>query len=410
MSLDISMDSSLVITLRGVYCTIVAQNYLPQALALYSSIREIEPDRDCVILVIDADRSALSIDRPRLTVATTAVLGLPAREVSDLATIYDVVEFSTAVKPLFLKHLLATYEQAVYLDPDTFVVSPLVELEPLLDEWGIVLTPHFLEPIEPGDTYISEVHSLTVGIHNLGFCAVGRQAIPFLDWWWSHLERECLIYPLLGIFVDQKWTDIGATLFNAHSLRHYGYNVGPWNLHERSFEGETSAWNIKQSGEKLRLFHFSGFNPEDPDAISVRLNFSMKEAGVGSEALTALSRRYAARVLDARAMLGASPRYAFEADTSGKLLNKRIRRAYRKELIAQGRAHNLPSPFQKGDARAFKKWKTRSWASRVSAGAGDAAIAMKYAFPDEYNSMKRILPAQFTWLRKRLLRALRVRR
>lgn len=405
-----SLDDDATLMLRGVYCTIVAQNYLPQALTLYSSIRATEPHRDLVILVIDADRPDLESGRPRLNVLSTSVLGLTDRELDDLAMIYDVVEFSTSLKPLLLKHLLSTYEYAVYLDPDTFVVSPLVELEPLLDKWGIVLTPHFLEPIAPGGTYISEVHSLTAGVHNLGFCAVDRKGIPFLDWWWSHLERECLIYPLLGIFVDQKWTDIGATLFDAYSLRHYGYNAGPWNLHERSLDETHSGWIIRQTGEPLRLFHFSGFDPADPGAISVRLNFNMRDADVGSDALSRLSYRYARGLLDASNALGSSPRYGFERASDGKLLKTRTRRAYRRALVAQGRDHNLPSPFRVEEARAFKKWKRRSWPSRVGTSVADAAIAMKYAFPDEFNSFKRILPAQFVWLRKGLLRASRVRR
>lgn len=396
--------------LRGIYCTIVAQNYLPQALALYASIREVEPGRDFVILVIDSERSDLQTGRPRLSVVSTSVLGLSEREILDLATIYDVVEFSTAVKPLFLKWLLTTHDQAVYLDPDTFLISPLSELEPLLDRWGIVLTPHFLEPIEPGQGYISEIHSLTVGIHNLGFCAVSREGIPFLDWWWSHLERECLIYPLLGVFVDQKWTDIGATLFNAHSLRHYGYNAGPWNLHEREFYEYEHEWVMARTHEPLRLFHFSGFDPAEPDAISARLNFSLKDAGVGSSALSALSHRYAQVMLHAAAALGEDAPYSFDRDSRGKRLNKRIRRAYRKDLIVGGSDHNLPSPFLARDAKAFRRWRKRSWTSRVHIGVSDAAIAIKYVFPDEYSAVKRSLPSQFSRLRARLLRAAQIRR
>ena len=398
------------LTLREVYCTIVAQNYLPQALTLYASIRDTEPHRDMVILVIDAERPDLELGRPRLTMVSTSVLGMTDREVDDLAMIYDVVEFSTSVKPLLLKHLLSTYEYAVYLDPDTFVVSPLFEVEPLLDTWGIVLTPHFLEPIAPGEAYVSEVHSLTVGVHNLGFCAVGRKGIPFLEWWWSHLRRECLIYPLLGLFVDQKWTDIGATLFKVHSLRHYGYNVGPWNLHERSVDETPSGWVVRQSGEELRLFHFSGFDPEDPDAISVRLSFDMRGADLGSDVLSRLCFHYAQKVLDARNALGPSPSYRFGRSSDGKRLTSRTRRAYRKQLIAQEGNQQLPSPFSIDEAKAFKKWRRRSWPSRVGTSAADAAIALKYAFPEEFNRLKRVFPAQTAWLRKGLLRASRVRR
>lgn len=394
---------------RGVYCTVVAQNYLPQALALYSSVRAIEPDRELIILVVDADRRELEVGRSHLRIATTADLGISEREVLNLAAIYDVVEFSTAVKPLFFKSLLETYEQVVYLDPDTFLLSPLVELEPLVDEHGIVLTPHFLKPIPGRVTHISEVHSLTVGVHNLGFCAVGRTAIPFLDWWWSHLRRECLIYPLLGIFVDQKWTDVGATLFGAHSLQHFGYNVGPWNLHERSFSDVDGEWKLDSSEDHLRLFHFSGFNPDDPDAISIRLSLDMRGTDVGSPSLSALSRTYADAVLAARLELGPAPAYGFARDTRGQVITKRVRRAFRKSLLER-EGWSPPSPFLQSEVSKFRSWKRSSVSSRLGLTAGDAALAAKYVFPDEFSRVKTALPKQFRWVRQQLLSASKVRR
>lgn len=393
--------------LSGVYCTVVAQNYLPQALALYSSVREVEPDRELVVLVVDADRTDLATGRDRLTIATTGILGLSDREIHDLAAIYDVVEFSTAVKPLFFKALLDEYQQVTYLDPDTFVVSPLTELESLVEEHGVVLTPHFLESIPRDITHITEVHSLTVGVHNLGFGSFGQKGLPFLDWWWSHLERECLIYPLLGIFVDQKWTDIGATLFDAHSLRHYGYNVGPWNLHERSFTDHNGTLTVDASGDELRLVHFSGFNPRDPDAISVRLSLDMREAGVAFPALKELSRLYAERVLEAQGVLGSPPDYAFATDADGGRISKRSRRTYRKALLA---GEVPPSPFVASEVDAYRRWNLSAWRSRIGVTMGDAAMAAKYVFPDEFTAIKKSLPKQFSWVRERLLTAARVRR
>jgi hypothetical protein len=38
---------------------------------------------------------------------------------------YDLVEFATAVKPLLLTALLERTEQVFYLDPDTYVTSPI---------------------------------------------------------------------------------------------------------------------------------------------------------------------------------------------------------------------------------------------------------------------------------------------
>jgi hypothetical protein len=395
---------------RAVYCTVVAENYLPQALALYSSVREVEPNRELVLLVIDNDRRDLEAGREGLRVATTADLGLSDREVLDLAAIYDVVEFATAVKPVFFRTLLEEFEQVVYLDPDMFVVAPLDDLEPLIDEFGVVLTPHFLEPVPAGTTHITEVHSLTVGVHNLGFFAVGRGGMPFLDWWWSHLERECLIYPLLGIFVDQKWTDLGATLFQAHTLRHYGYNVGPHNLHERFFEKTGDDWTVSRSGEPLRLMHFSGFDPKHPESISVRLSEDLRSAGVTTPALSALSTIYADRVNAASAELGARPAYGFAKDSSGKRLSKRTRRAYRKAILAKADGEVLPSPFLEADRDRFRAWQRRALASRAGVTLGDAALAVKYVFPDEFARVKSGLPTQFAWVRSRLLSASRVRR
>lgn len=393
---------------KGIYCTIVAQNYLGQALALYSSVREQEPDRDLVILVVDADRGELAHSRSHLRILGLKDLGLDAQEIDRLAMIYDVVELSTAVKPLLLKLLLDTHEQAVYLDPDMFVIGALTELEGAIEEYGIVLTPHFLSPIPAGVTHITEVHSLTVGVHNLGFCAVGRAGIPFLDWWWGHLKRECLIYPLLGLFVDQKWTDVGANLFGAHSLRHHGYNVGPWNLHERLFEMQGSDLMIPASGEPLRLMHFSGFDPRDPGAISERLNLDMRNLALDTPALRDISEIYAQRVLDAEKILGPKPQYGYVKDSSGRVISKRMRRAYRKALIDGDT--NLPSPFRAADASEFRSWKLSASKKMIGISAGDSALAFKYALPDEFGRLKSTLPKQFRWLRTRLLSATKVRR
>lgn len=363
---------------------------------------------ELVLLVVDDVPKDLEESRPGLRVVSTDILGLSEREVLDLATIYDVVEFSTAVKPLLLKALLASYQTAIYLDPDMYVVSPLVELQPLIKSHGIVLTPHFLEPIAPGSSYISEVHSLTTGVHNLGFCGVGRGSEAFLDWWWQHLRRECLIYPLLGLFVDQKWTDIGANLFAARTLKHYGYNVGPWNLHERPVVKKGDGWMIGATGDALRLLHFSGFDPRDPDAVSVRLNINLRGISAKSDALSELSRDYAQLLLQQIDAIGATQDYGFARDTEGRALTKRVRRAYRKALLTK--SDRLPSPFLLEDATQFRAWKRRSLLSRMSIVLGDSALASKYAFPDEYAKFKKALPGGFNALRERLLAAAEVRR
>ena len=162
------------------YCTILSTNYLAKALTLADTLQRHHPGARLTVLVIDsADAAHLAgIQQPGVEIVGTDVLGLPHRDVLRLATIYDLVELATAVKPLLLKALLADAEQAAYLDPDTYVTSPMVELSPDLEatDGGILLTPHFLDPVPPG-AELTEGHLLTVGVYNLGFCAVDRRAL-----------------------------------------------------------------------------------------------------------------------------------------------------------------------------------------------------------------------------------------
>lgn len=394
-----------------VYCTIVAQNYLPQALALYESVRLQEPGVELELLVIDADRRDLMDSRPGLRVVTSGDLGLTALEFDYLAGIYDVVELSTSVKPLLLRRLLAEFEYAAYLDPDMYLVAPLSELGPALSGNPIQLTPHFLHPIPPGSSYISEVHSLTVGVHNLGFCAVARGAEEFLDWWWTHLSRECLIYPLLGIFVDQKWTDVGGNLFGAASLRHPGYNVGPWNLHERPIHRDGDELLVGDSGDALRLMHFSGFDPRDPDAISVRLSTDLRGKTGAGDAFSQLSHEYAKIQLAAKKSLGKVPNYGYAADSTGRQFSTRLRRAYRADLLeSEKNGTTMPSPFSPEDAAEYARWRRRSWLRRRKIAVADAAIAAKYAFPDAFRTLKKRAPRLLQRQRSKLLSAGEVRR
>ena len=72
------------------------------------------------VLLVDVDRDADLPDLPGVVPLSTEALGLGRREVQRLATIYDLVEFATAVKPVLLRVLLEQTEQVSYLDPDTY--------------------------------------------------------------------------------------------------------------------------------------------------------------------------------------------------------------------------------------------------------------------------------------------------
>lgn len=379
------------------YCTILAANYLPKALALAESLERHQPGSRLVVLLIDARTAA---DLPRLPagvargveLATTEVLGIPEREVLRLATVYDLVEFATSVKPLLFRRLLERSPQVVYLDPDTYLTSSLEELPAAVaaSEGGIVLTPHFLEPLPPG-AEVSDGHLLSVGFYNLGFCAFDRRSLPFQDWWWGHLRTQCLHDPIAGLFVDQKWVDVGGPLFGAAPLRHRGYNVGVTNLHERPVVADGEGYAIADSQDRLRLFHFHAFDPSRPEELSVRFGGSTAHLRQENAALDGLCKEYADAVVSYQRALPDPPAYRYDRDTRGRRIARQTRRAYL--TLAEHPGARLPSPFLPEEADAYAAWR-RSARTQVARNVlGEAAKSVRCTFPDEFGSFKRRFPA-----------------
>jgi hypothetical protein len=382
------------------YCTILARNYLRQALALSESVREHGSGVPLTIFLTDVRDVSELPEVPGVSWMHPAMLDLPERKVLELAMSYDLVEFATAVKPLVLRRLLEAHDQVAYLDPDTYLVSPLEELGPALDEsaGGIVLTPHYLEPTPPGSAF-SEGHLLHVGAYNLGFCAVDRRAGEFLDWWWGHLSAECLHDPIAGLFVDQKWVDVGSVLFGASSLRLYGYNVNVANLHERPIARDDDGYFIAGTEDRLRLFHFHAFDPSRPEELSTRFNTNGLRAD--DETLAALCEEYAAVVLDKDRQIGPQHDYIYNFDTTGRRIPRRLRHAYRVAALAE--PGTLPSPFVPEEAEEYEGWRRRARGLTGRLILSDVAKGIRCAVPEEYGNIKRRLPNLTGRLRGRIV-------
>lgn len=373
------------------YCTILTTNYLPKALALADSLRRHEDGAELKILFADIRRDDDLPQVDGVECLSTAALRVSERSVLQIAMTYDLVEFATAVKPLLLKALLADADQVVYLDPDTYLTSPMVELSPELQasDGGILLTPHFLEPV-PKDADMTEAHMLAVGVFNLGFCGVDRRAIGFLDWWWDHLSVECLYEPLAGLFVDQKWVDIGSTLFNARSLRHTGYNVGLGNLRERPLAIDAEGYYNTSNGERLRLFHFHAFDSSNPTRLSMRFEHTREAELDEDSAIRALCLEYAEVLRGFEQSLPPAPPYPYATDSRGRRITRRLRKAYR--LDARTHGESLPSPFEPAEAEAYDAWRHGAWKTVTRSLAGDSAKSARWIFPEEYNRMKARFP------------------
>ena len=180
-----------------------------------------------------------------------------------MAVMYSVLELSTAVKPWLLRWMLRDdAEGALYLDPDMRVYAPLDDVFQAVRDHGLVLNPHFTDPMPRDGHKPNEQDILIAGSYNLGFIGIGSTtfADELLDWWGERLERDCIVDPERGFFVDQRWIDLVPGMAeDFHVLRDPGFNVAYWNLPTRTVSERDGTWYVN-GDVPLKLFHFSGFD------------------------------------------------------------------------------------------------------------------------------------------------------
>ena len=252
--------------------TICAKNYLAQALTLKESFHRLNPSNDFFIFLSD-DSDGLADN----------IITLDCRWIPNwkqMAFKYNIIEFSTSIKPFCFKKLFSqNYSKVIYLDPDIYVTNPLVEIFDFLDNKSIVLTPHYCNIQTDYTGSISEEEILFVGIYNLGFCALKNDivGIKVIDWWMNRLTNKCFADKFDALHVDQRWMDFIPAFFPNDTLitHHLGINPAIWNLHERELViSENNKYQIKDSLSQevfpLLFYHFSGFDPYNPKLINRR--------------------------------------------------------------------------------------------------------------------------------------------
>ncbi len=250
--------------------TLCSNNYLAHAVSLGKSLISHHPDYSFRIGLVD--RQIDRIDYQSLPFEVEEVDSIGISRLEELVLKYTVRELNTAVKASYFKYFFRQVEEndaVIYLDPDILVFHRFDELERLLGEKDIVLTPHFTTPIQD-EKHQQEEDFLNSGLYNLGFIAIKKTTIgmQLVEWWDKRLMDKGFIRFEKGMFTDQIWINFVPLYFqNTVLLNHKGYNVAYWNLHERRLKDTKTV--ISQEREyPLVFYHFSGYNPDHPDEIS----------------------------------------------------------------------------------------------------------------------------------------------
>lgn len=330
--------------MRTAVFTIVSLNYLPFAMTLMDSLRSIHPAWDRHVLLVDRANDEQLAGKDLYHVTTVEALPLP--NMREFLFRYGIMELNTAVKPYMFRNLRKQgYDRVVYFDPDILVIDKLLDIEHLLDEGRTaVITPHLTAPMDDG-LQPTELDILRAGSYNLGFIAVNGLPVSdkFISWWAGKLEYGAGADPDRGVFTDQKWIDLAPGMFGEFAiLRDPGYNVAYWNVPHRPITRRDGAWFAAL--QPLRFFHFSGFDPLNPEPFSKHQNrLTLSTIGPARE----LALQYAQLVLDRGFEAYRHKPYAFGAFSNGVSIPRSIRSLYRKEPKLRKRAR--PDPFEKGD-------------------------------------------------------------
>lgn len=253
--------------------TLCSNNYFAQALLLGKSFLLHNPDFEFYVGLIDEKSNQINYNQFNIKILPIAQI---EPDILDLALKYNIVELNTAVKPHYFLHFIEKLNAKVvfYLDPDIYVYQNFKPLEEYLQVDDILLTPHILKPIPIDGKTPFENDFLNFGLYNLGFIAlkVNNNTINMLNWWKQRTYKFGYHNLAKGLFVDQLWINLVPILFEKCKIIHHpGYNIGPWNLHERFLSIKNDSYCVNDDYQ-LFFYHFSNYNPANITKIHTVFN------------------------------------------------------------------------------------------------------------------------------------------
>ena len=250
--------------------TICTNNHISQACAMLKSWKKYHPEVTTKIILVDAiyteeELYELLGDTEVIPVARLDISGF-----DDLVLKYNIYELTVAIRPDSMIYLFQNHnaDSVIYIDTDIMFTGRCSELFHKLETYDIVLTPHMIMPIDDG-FYPSDVDILKGGVFNMGFAAFAHfnSVKGFLQWWKERLHKYAYVDFTKNLFGDQLWMDFLPCYFdNYYILKHLGYNVANWNLHERNVTLDNESYWVNEKFE-MKFFHFSGFRYNTPGTL-----------------------------------------------------------------------------------------------------------------------------------------------
>ncbi|MFD1772610.1 hypothetical protein [Paenibacillus rhizophilus] len=232
--------------------TVVNASGLAQARLMANSVKRQMPFAKVLVCLVEETQAGTLPDVDWIFTAREISAYLGFEDFDNYIFKFNSLQCGTAMKGRLLTYLLEAFpgeEHIVYLDPEMYVFKPFNEIEQMLSYYDVVLTPHHLEPSDAWDCS-REIGTLQDGTFHSGLVAVknSQEGRNFAKWWMTIIAGDFGGQPN-GIFTDQPYLNFVPAFFNAGVLRHPGYNLAFWNLHEN---GRKLYW----SGDGYCLTHY----------------------------------------------------------------------------------------------------------------------------------------------------------
>jgi hypothetical protein len=244
-----------------IFCTIASSEYEPMVQLLVDSFFKFHPKSRFIIFSGDQyDLQGIQVTQ-----------NLEFRKV-DFGAISGSKRLAySRAKPSILKGLLEEgWQSLVFLDPDMLVMSSLFEVIDVVAKNSLTLTPHILNLTEENPIDNFDKNLLNAGMFNAGFIGLShsQKVLEFLGWWESRQVEHGISFPTSGLYFDQRWLDLAPGYFgDICILRDPGVNVAYFNLPSRRVELQNGDYFV--NGSKLKLIHFSGFEPSKVPSASL---------------------------------------------------------------------------------------------------------------------------------------------
>ena len=237
------------------YCTYFDRAYLPQGLALHESMEAHCQPYHLWILAL-CEETWLTLARLNLPHVTTVHMrAVETNELKQAREGRTWREYIWTLTGSWMVYVLRRAETVSYIDADCYFFSSPEQVFREIGDAPLGITPHRF----PSRAQHFEVN----GLYNVGLVYATRAGLPCIQEWAQQCINWCYYRAEDGKYADQKYLDSWPEKWGAHSIKHPGANLAPWN--QEQYQYRTDCGNLLIDEQPLVWYHFhQGLDPKWP--------------------------------------------------------------------------------------------------------------------------------------------------